>query len=125
METKNDLFAPHMPEVDIRADIETIFARARAAADEVVEDEEGFFHRQIIFVTPGRLLVGKTCPLPAEIPAEDLARLKGLIPPKPVVNIAVISFTLLEALQAEMARAVPFLGYLLGFTTLGHNVWVF
>jgi hypothetical protein len=125
MEIQKDIFEPRMIEVDIRSDIETIFTRARAAADETVEDEEGLYRRQIIFVTPGRLLLGKTCPLPAEIPAEDLTRLKDLIPPKPAVNIAAISYTCLEALQIDMAKAVPFLGYLLGFATLGHNVWVF
>jgi len=125
MESNEEIFKPRMPDVDIRADIETIFARARAAADEVVEDEEGLYRRQIIFVTPGRLLIGRNCPLPAEIATEELKRLKGLVAPKPAINIAAISYTYLEALQADMARAVPFLGYLLGFGTLGHNVWVF
>jgi hypothetical protein len=125
MDIESDFFQPCMPEVDIRADIETIFSRARVAADESVEDDEGLFRRQIVFVTPGRLLIGKTCPLPAEIPPKEMARVKDLIPPKPVKNIAAISYTFLDALQKDMNRAVPFMGYLLGFATLGHCVWVF
>lgn len=120
-----EFFAPHMPEVDIRPDIETIFARARAAADELVEDEAGLYHRQMIVVTPGRLLVGKACPLPAEIPGDELERFKELVPPKPQLHIATITYTYLEALKKDMAKAIPFIGYLLGFGMLGHVVWVF
>ena len=53
------LFIPHMPEIDIRPDIESVFSKARAAADESREDVDGLFHRQVIIVTPGRLLISK------------------------------------------------------------------
>ncbi len=114
-----------MPEVDTRADIETIFARARAAADELVQDDMGLYHRQVVFVTPGRLLVGETCPLPGVIPADELERFKILVPSIPTLNIAVIAYTFIEALQADIQQAIPFFGYLLGFAILGHRVWVF
>lgn len=124
-EHQDDLFKPRMPRVDVRPDIETIFARARAAADKSIEDESGLYHRQIIIITPGRLLAAKECPLPAEIPADEIERLKGLVLPKPVQNIAVIAYTYMEALKEDMGKAIPFLGYLLGFGMLGHALWIF
>jgi len=124
-ETRTDLFEPHMPAVDIRPDIETIFARARAEAAVSVEDDQGLHRRQLIIVTPGRLIVSKECPLPLEIPQNEIGRLKELIPPKPAINIAAIAYTYLEAMKEDMAKAVPFIGYLLGFGMLGHAVWVF
>jgi len=120
-----ELFTPRMPEVDIRPDIETIFSRARSMADESVEDEAGLFHCQIVVVTPGRLLAGKPCPLPAQVPVDEIKRLKKLAPPKPRLQIAAIAYTALEALQTDMTKAIPFIGYLLGFGMLGHAVWIF
>ena len=121
----SDLFNPRMPEVDLRPDMEALFLRARAAAAEPVQDEDGIFHRQVIIVTPGRLLIGKECPLPAQIPQQQIAILESLVPRKPSRQIAVIAYTLLNALKSDMRRAIPFIDYLLGFATLGHSVWIF
>ena len=99
-----DLFIPHVPEVDIRPDIESVFSKARAASDESREDEDGLFHRQVIIVTPGRLLISKVCPLPSEIPADELLKLTSLIPPQPPKNISVITYTFLEALRKIFFR---------------------
>jgi len=120
-----DPFIPRIPEVDIRPDIETVFINARAAADTSREDEDGLFHRQVIIVTPGRLLISKICPLPSELPSDELLRLTSLIPPHPPKNISVIAFTYLEALQKDIFKAIPFFGYLVGWSTIGHRVWVF
>ena len=120
-----DLFIPHMPEVDIRPDIESVFSKARMAADESREDGDGLFHRQVIIVTPGRLLISKVCPLPSEIPADELLRLTSLIPPHPPKNISVITYTFLEALKKDILQAIPFFGFLLGFAAIGHRVWIF
>ena len=120
-----DLFVPHLPEVDIRPDIESVFTRARIAADESREDEDGIFHRQVIIVTPGRLLISKISPLPSEIYSDELTRLSKLIPPNPPQNISVIAYTFLEALEKDILKAIPFFGYLLGFSAIGHRVWVF
>jgi hypothetical protein len=120
-----DLFFPHLPEVDIRADIDSVFSKARLAADQSREDDDGIFHRQVIIVTPGRLLISKVCPIPSEIPTDELSRLSSLIPPQPQKSIAVISYTYLEALKKDILQAIPFFGFLLGFATIGHVVWVF
>lgn len=120
-----DLFIPHIPEVDIRLDIESVFSKARTAADESREDGDGLFHRQVIIVTPGRLLISKVCPLPSEIPADELFKLTSLIPPQPQKNIAVITYTFLEALKEDILKAIPFFGFLLGFAAIGHKIWIF
>ena len=120
-----DIFFPKLPEADIRPDIESVFSKARVAADESREDEDGLFRRQVIMFTPGRLLISKVCPLPSEIPANELLRLTSLIPPQPPKNISVITYTYLEALKKDILQAIPFFGFLLGFAAIGHRVWVF
>jgi len=114
-----------MPEVYIRKDIEEVFTRAREAADQSKERDDGLLRRQVIIVTPGRLLIAKECPILPELPAEALEMLIGLLPPNPPRKIAVIAYTLLEALKSDLRRAVPFIDILLGFGTLGHSVWIF
>ena len=121
----DDLFTARMPEIDIREDIDEVFSRAREAADQSQEGEDGLLRRQVIIVTPGRLLIAKECPIPPELPAEALKMLIGLAPPNPPRKIAVIAFTLLQALKSDLRRAIPFIDVLLGFGTLGHCVWVF
>ena len=119
------LFHAHMPELDIRPDIEDIFARARSAADQSREGADGLLRRQVIIVSPGRLLIAKECPIPSELPAEILDRLANLVPPRPPLGIAVIAYTLLEALKLDLRRAIPFFDHLLVLGALGHSVWVF
>ena len=121
----NDLFDPHMPEVYIHKDIESVFKRARAAAADPAQGDDGIYRRQIIIVTPGRLLIGKDCPLAAEMAPEQLAVLEKLVPRKPTLHICAIAYTLLEALKKDMRQAIPFIDYLLGFAAIGHTVWVF
>lgn len=123
--TDKNIFIAHMPEVDLRPDLTTIFDHARAAANEINLDEIGQAFHQVIIVTPGRLLISKTCPLEEDIPVELLAILNELVPPLPAVNIAVIAYTFLDALKTDMRRAIPFIDFLIGFGALGHRVWVF
>ncbi|MDO9546959.1 MAG: hypothetical protein Q7J07_09475 [Pelolinea sp.] len=120
-----NLFNPHMPEVDVRPELDTIFSRAREFANQTHADTQGVDHRQVIIVTPGRLLIAKDSPIVSDIPVEQQSILGELVPPKPQVNIAVISYTYLEALKENLLLAIPFFGFLLGFAALGHTVWVF
>jgi len=122
---EKDFFTPHMPEVDLRPGIAGIFARARAAAAETHTGEDGVPHRQVILVTPGRLLIAKGCPAVENIPPKFLASLKKLVPSETGIQIAVIAYTYLDALKADLRRAVPFFDVLLGFAALGHTVCVF
>lgn len=125
MAARINILQPRMPDVDIRPDIDMIFDRARAAADKSTVDAEGLFHRQVIIVTPGRLLIGKECPLPGEFPGGELERLINLLPVNPPRSIAVIAYTFLEALKQDLLKAIPFFGYLMGFAAIGHKVWIF
>ncbi len=124
-QNNEDLFFPRMPEVYDHDDIEAVFARARAAAGEPKLGDDGVYRRQIIIVTPGRLLIGKDCPLPAQLNPEQIALLEKFVPRQPVLQIGVITYTLLEALKKDIRQAIPFVDYLLGFSTLGHSVWIF
>ncbi len=125
MPETRSLFTPHMPEVYIRPDIESVFSKARSASDNTREGEDGLFRRQVVIVTPGRLLISKICPLPSEISAKEKSLLSSLISPQSPLNVAVIAFTYLESLKSDLLQAIPFFGYLLGFAALGHRVWVF
>ncbi len=121
----NEIFFPHMPEVFMPEDLADVFNRARAAAADLVQDADGIYHRQIIIVTPGRLLVKKECPLAAQLQPAQIALLERFVPRKPTLKICAIAYTELEALKKDMRRAIPFIDYLLGFASLGHSVWVF
>lgn len=125
MASDNNIFQPQILEVDIRLDIEKIFERARSSADESIIDDEGLYRRQVIIVTPGRLLISKPCPLPAELAYDEITRLTGLLPADPPQSIAVIAYTYLEALKRDINKTIPFFGYLLGFAAVGHKVWIF
>jgi hypothetical protein len=48
-----------------------------------------------------------------------------LLPPDPPLNVAVISYTYVPALIQDKAKAIPFLGFLVGFAAIGHTVVVF
>jgi hypothetical protein len=111
--------------VFIPPNIESIFKKARKAADDSREDEDGLFHRQVIIITPGRLIISKICPLPSEISSEEASHLTSLIPVQPALRISAIAYTYLDALKVNIYKAIPFFGYLLGFAALGHNVIVF
>lgn len=123
--TEKGLFTPRMPEVDVRPEIGAIFSRARTAAAQTHLGDDGIEHHQVIIITPGRLLIAKDCPLAGDIPTEQLALLRELVPPQPCVNIAVLAYTYLDALKTDIRRAIPFFDFLLGFSALGHAVWVF
>lgn len=121
----NNVFFPHMPEVFTPADLAEVFNRARSAAADLSQDADGVYHRQIIIVTPGRLLIKKDCPLAAELQPAQIALLEKFVPRKPTLQICAIAYTELEALKKDMRRAIPFIDYLLGFASMGHTVWVF
>lgn len=118
------LFTPRMPDVDHPAHLSEVFDQARAAATGGAPAPGGS-GRHVVIVTPGRILMFQPCPAPGSMPEEQVAVIKRMIPPEHPRNIAAISFTELAALRANVSKAIPFVGMLLGFAYIGHAVWVF
>jgi hypothetical protein len=118
-----------MPEVDVPADLEARFARARriASGDEVVPSPRGRVEgrRHLVIVTPGRMCMMNPCPRPGVMQAEAVAAIERLAPSSKPLTVAVIAFTELRAVRASLAGAIPFVGYLLGLAYIGHTVVVF
>ncbi len=118
-----------MPEVDVPRDLDARFARARriASGDEVVANPhdrvEG--QRHLVIVTPGRMCMMNPCPRPGTMQASVVAAIEQLAPSSKPLTIAVIALTELRSLRASLAKAIPFVGYLLGLAYVGHTVVVF
>jgi len=115
-----DLFTPRMPKVDQPPTIEDVFAQARGAAAGLMPAPNGSPERHVVVVTPGRMLMFQPCPLP-----DKAAPMEKLFPREPKRNIAVISYTELQALMSNIGRAIPFMGLLMAIANIGHAVWVF
>lgn len=122
-----DIFTPHMPEVDVHPPRETneIFDLARRSAVEGGEPTPSGPQRHISIVTPGRMVVSFPSPAPGSMPPQGIAQIEHLLPSRPRRKIAVIGYTETGAIVEDIARAIPFLGYLRGFAYVGHAVWVF
>lgn len=119
------LFAPHMPEVDVLPGIEATFDTARRAAAGEGELPTRGAGRHVVIITPGRMLMFQPCPPAGSMPPAQVAAIEQMIPRAVRRNIAAIASTELPAVQTDAARAIPFLGFLLGFAYIGHAVWVF
>jgi hypothetical protein len=117
--------APRMPEVSIRSDIEEVFARLRQTA--AAPGAEG----GLAILKPDRTLL--VMPRLAATPSlETMAKnMDRLIPGEVKRNIAVIAYTVFDVPAgaapglAEVSKAIPFLGMLVGLSYIGHAVWVF
>jgi hypothetical protein len=101
----------------LEADAEQKFRLARAKA----------VQQQLVIIRPdSRFLL-----FPAMKPgsSEMLASLERLLPSCPTRNAAVIADTAWSTMESpslqDASRAIPFLGMLVGFTSIGHVVWVF
>ena len=120
-----DRYAPFMPDVDERSNVQEVFANARTAASKAPDG------RGVALVGPDRAVM--VLPVPPRSPGMD-ARVPKLpdIPSDQPRNIAVIANTgILAAAQGkppdlqEAAKVIPFLGYLIAFGYAGHRVWIF
>src|SRR5437773_5462664 len=113
-----ELFVPRMPDVRGSTEsIEDVFERARQATLNPV--------RHVVVVTPERMLMLQPCPPPASMKASEVSKMEGLVSSKVKRNVAVIAYTDQEALKADVTRAIPFIGLLMGLAYIGHSVWVF
>jgi hypothetical protein len=138
-----DIFQPHRLAVELLSDMDGLFEAARrlsatgeypaepggtppeAAAE--LEKQKGA--RSVVIMTPGRLLMSVPAPAPGSVSKEHEDGVRQLMPPDPPKVISVISYTYVPALIAnegkEIGKAIPFLGFLAGFASIGHTVVVF
>ena len=124
MAAQPDLFEPHMPEVDQPKDIHRVFDQARKSA--AGEHAPGKDHsRQVVLVTPGRMLMLQPCPPPGSMPQDMVSQVERLVSPKVKRKIAVIAYTELQAITKGLSQAIPFFGMLVGMAYIGHSVWIF
>ena len=120
------LFKPRMPEVDRVPDIEEVFNNARqVVSSQVSHHGTESNDRFLVLITPGRMLMQKPCPPAGSIRAADIASMEKLLPPTVKKMVAVIAYTELDALSADLTKTIPFVGILMGFAYIGHAVWVF
>jgi hypothetical protein len=121
-------FAPHMPEVDLQTNNESVFVDARnvglgykrpggAPAGE----------RYIALVTPGRLVMQLACPLPGARPLSVIIDIRERFPVEPPAIIVAIALNDIRAVREIKGakRAIPFLEYLLDLGYAGHAVTIF
>ena len=123
-EADPDLFKPRMPEVDFPAKLEDIFDKARKVAAEDTTPTKGK-NRQVVVVTPGRMVMLHPCPAPGTMNQQAVESVEKLMPSKTRRNVAVIAYTELKALRADVVKTIPFYGLLTGLAYIGHAVWVF
>jgi hypothetical protein len=125
----SDIFEPHMPGVDVLPDMDALFRNARGQLEGGEVPFEGGVkgQRAVAVVTPGRMIMFQPCPAPGTMSREAVETSRRMMPPDPPLDIAVVSYTLLEAFMQDETklRCIPFLGVLLGFAYNGHNVVVF
>jgi hypothetical protein len=112
-----------MPQVDQPAKIGKVFDQARKAAGEILSKRDS--SRQVVLITPGRMLMLQPCPSPGSMPQNVVAQIEKLISPKVPRKIAVIGYTDLKALTTNLGKAIPFFGMLSGMAYIGHSVWIF
>jgi hypothetical protein len=141
-----DIFEPHMPGVDLLSDMGGFFTQVRTLLEakninEYIQNAglslldhpdnsdkeipEGLRH--VAIITPGRIISLAPAPPPIAKSEKELASVKSLLPSDTPLQITAISYTKLEAYMADTTKTkcIPFLGYLLAFASLGHNVIVF
>jgi hypothetical protein len=123
----SDVFTPHMPGVDLLSDMDALFDKARHSllTGEYLTEKDERGQRAVAIITPGRMTMFVPCPSPGSISNESVAPMIRLLPAEPPLNISVVSYTFLDALVQDKSRCIPFLGYLVGWSYVGHSVIVF
>src|SRR4051812_31974305 len=114
-----------MPKVEVSADVDALFADARA--DALSENP-----RQIVIVTPGRMRLCFPAAIPGSIPKDAEDNTRSILGGDRPLAVSVVAYTKPAALMNEyennvesLNRCIPFFGHLLGFVYVGHSVVVF
>lgn len=141
-----DIFEPYMPDVDVLSDTDGFFKQVREMLES--ENVEAYARktglhplehkdvrggagvngqRHVAIITPGRMINLEPAPLPNTKSEKELAPIRALLASDRPLKITAISYTKLEAYVQDRTKTkcIPFLGMLLAFAYLGHNVLVF
>ena len=141
-----DIFEPHMPAVDLLSDMEGFFIQVRGLLE--AENIDGYIQngglqvfappgraaekipkgqRHVAIITPGRMIILVAAPSPHTQSEQQLEPARSILPSEEPLQITAISYTKLEAYLEDKTKTkcIPFLGFLLAFAYLGHNVIVF
>jgi hypothetical protein len=141
-----DIFEPHMPGVDLLSDMEGFFVQVRELLE--TENTSAYIQkaglsvlipsnqageatakgqRHVAVITPGRMISLVPAPRLHSLSEKQLAPVKSILPSQVPLQISAISYTKLEAYVQDTTKTkcIPFLGFLLAFAYLGHNVIVF
>lgn len=143
---QQDIFEPHMPGVDLLSDMDGFFIQVRKLleadnTDEFIQKtdvgildpadyaEGNSLHgqRHVAVITPGRMISLAPAPPPNTMSEKDLASIRSILPSEKPLRITAISYTYLRAYMEDKTKTkcIPFLGFMLAFAYLGHNVIVF
>jgi hypothetical protein len=118
----------HMPEISSEADFKATMMLARQLASvEHRRDKDGQLCRRVAIILPNRqngLL--ESSPVGSMNP-KAVQQIEKILPSSEPGIVVAIAFTKLDAPGSveQVARAIPFIGFLLGFAYVGHNVVVF
>ena len=122
-------FVPHMPEVDLHANNESVFTDARnvGLGYKRPNGSGASSERYIALVTPGRLVMQLACPLPGARPMSVIMDIRTRYPVEPPAIIVAIALNDIRAVREIKGakRAIPFLDYLLDLGYSGHAVSIF
>src|SRR5437868_6729670 len=105
-ETDPQLFEPRMPELDFPPDLEGIFAKPRRVGTGELTPPVSP-NKHVAVVTPGRMIMMHPCPAPGTMTPSTIESVEKLLPSSARKKVTIIAFTELEALRADLKRAIP------------------
>jgi len=117
-----------MPTVDAGTDFRAVITRARQAASiESRRAQDGRLCRRVVIILPSREIALQECQPSGSANKEMIEGVEKILPSGSPSNVIAIAFTDLKASSntREVSQAMPFLGFLLGFAYIGHNVVAF
>jgi hypothetical protein len=117
----DDLFEPHMPQVNLLDDIDGYFAYVKEKASGATDGK-----RHLAIVTPRRMVM--QLEVPAALHPPDAAWAESILGSEAPLDVSVVSHTYVPASDTTLtqySRSIPFLGLLLRFAHGGHTVVVF
>jgi len=117
-----------MPQVNSAVDFAGTFARARQLANfEHKSEKDGQLCRRVAIILPSRQIGLQEGQPSGSASAEMVQSVEKILPSSALCNVLAIAFTDVKVPGRieDVAKSIPFLGFLMGFAYIGHNVVVF